>query len=74
MLFFLLYSIYDRLLRDALSDLTTLLKVEDPTFGIPEGTKPPVSNILVLHIACLLFRFFIVTLPYFSIYVTFLLA
>jgi len=39
----IIYSIYDRLLNDAISDLTALLKVEDPTFGLPEGTKPPVS-------------------------------
>ncbi len=30
---------YERLLADAMRELQTLLKQEDPTLGVPEGTK-----------------------------------
>jgi hypothetical protein len=35
---------YGRLLNEALTELATLLKAEDPLYGLPEGTKPPVSE------------------------------
>jgi hypothetical protein len=35
---------YERLLDDAMEELVALLKMEDPTYGLPEGAPKPVRH------------------------------